>query len=162
MSGIGGIASTLLGPIGTQHGWQDVVHGLTPGAGQPYAHVVPGQYRERLMAVKFTFATSAVVANRVAALQLSDASGNELVYQVCSGAIVAASVLTVTLAVGLTTSPGISAGNSVGGICDLIVEPGWTWSIVASAMDAGDQISAVTMIVQRFPTSDPDIATTTA
>lgn len=67
--------SFLLGAQGAQQGWQEPVYLANPAAGSGLAYTVPGDHWERLLAVTFQLATSAVAGQRQPLLDICDGNG---------------------------------------------------------------------------------------
>lgn len=145
-------ASLLLGALGAQQGWQDVIYGAQPAPGANYTYQVAGDTWVRPVAVSATLTTSAVVANRFLQWRVLDANGVVLFSQPASGTVLASSVLDTNLGGGLTTTPTAVNGLTAGGLADLLVPSGWQLQWRVSGADAADQLSLITLVVQRFPT----------
>ena len=141
----------MTSPPGYAVGWQQPVYLPNPPAGQGWSYTVDGRYYERLLTARWIFTTDAVVANRSVRLSLTDVNGVIVAEVPATGVVAASQVLAVELAVGLSgaavTVPGVSAGPLPG----LLVPPGWAWSARGIALDPGDTLTSVTLLVQRFP-----------
>jgi hypothetical protein len=141
----------MVDPPGFAIGWQVPVTVPNPAAGAAWFRKTDGNYFERLIAVAFTLTTSAVVANRVTALQLLDNNGRVLLVVPCGGAQVASTGLVVSLVRDAPAFAGAIAGNSIGFLPDILTAPDYRWQVVTSGIDAGDQFSAITLLVEQFP-----------
>lgn len=139
-------------------GWQQPIYVASPPAGQEWSHQVDGRFYERLLAVRYTLTTSAVVANRVPQLVLKDANGVVLFAVPAAGAVVASSAITVNLAYRLGTLSAGIAGNTYGTLPDLLLPPGYSWSVVTAGLDVGDTETGVTLLVQQFPNDAASIS----
>jgi|SRR5690348_3592699 len=150
-------ARLLSSPPAFGVGWQERIIVPNPGAGANWVHTVDGRYYERLLSCRYTFTTSATVANRFPGIELRDTDGN-FVTVMPGGQNVAANVsLSAYLTLGGPAYAQGTAGNTVGFIPDLLVPPGWTWGSVVGAMDPGDAFTSILLIVQRFPNDAAEI-----
>jgi len=140
-------------------GWQVPVYLPDPAAGAGWSYKVDGRYYERVIAVTFTFNADGVVANRLMVLQLLDQDGRVIIEAQCGNPVAAGSFLTVNL---VSDGPGYDtggAGHSYGYVPGFLVPPGWSWSLFTESFDAGDQITDVVLLVQRFPSDTVEIST---
>ena len=133
-------------------GWQEPLYLPNPPAGGGWSHTVDGRWLERLVTARWIFTTDAVVANRSVRLSLSDVNGTIIMEVPATGVVTAGTVLAVELAVGLSAAGVAVPGVSAGPLPDLLVPPGWTWMARGITLDPGDTFTAVTLLVQRFPT----------
>lgn len=132
-------------------GWQDRVVVPAPAAGANWKYTVDGRYYERVLAVHFTFNTSAVVANRFPVVALTDNNGF-IVTSVPGGSGIAASNGVITdLVVGGPAYNLGNTGNAFGFLPDLLVPPGWIWQSQTFGIDVGDAYTGISLLVQRFP-----------
>jgi len=144
-------ARLMMGALDHQVGWQEPVYIPNPAAGQNWKFKVDGRYFTRVLSVTFVLQTSAVVANRFPQLQLLDSNGVLITAIGAGGTVVATSNLQNYLTVG---NPFISAGasgGSFGYMPDLLIPPDWSWQSQVFGIDAGDQLSGIVLLVQRFP-----------
>jgi hypothetical protein len=152
MTGIADRVSILLGPIGQFTGWQQSLLLSDPAAGIGWTHTVPGQVHERIVAVSCKLVTSGVAGNR----------GPHLVFTWVNGKTVADTGYTSEIPTGVTAQLtwhpfagevlNPNQGSAAGSMPDLLLPSGCTVSLVIDGEDAGDQVSDVTLIVQRFST----------
>lgn len=132
-------------------GWQQPIYLPNPAAGAQWTRKTDGRYFERLIAVTFTLTADAVVANRVPSLVLADSNGKVITTVPAGGTVVASTVLTTFLSRNAPAFAAAAVGNAYGYLPDLMTPPDWSWSSVVAGMDAADQISGVTLLVQQFP-----------
>src|SRR5882724_249907 len=144
-------ARLMVGAPGVAVCWKKRVYPPNPAAGAQWAHKADGRFLTRLLAVTFTLVTSAVVANRFPAVNLTDSNGKLVTSAPAGGTVVASSTLNVFLTTGAPAYAFGAAGGTFGFLPDILVPPDYSWSSVVSGMDAGDQLSAVVLLVQRFP-----------
>lgn len=141
----------MVGAPGFAVGWQEPVYPANPGAGLQWAHKGDGRYYTRLLAATFTLVTSAVVANRFPAVTLTDSNGKVVTSVPAGGTVVASSTLNVFLATGAPAYAFGASGGTFGFLPDILIPPDWVWSSAVAGIDPGDQLSAVVLLVQRFP-----------
>ena len=146
-----GTARLILGAPAYAVGWQEPVYLADPAVGQNFVHTVDGRFFTRVVAVQFTLVTSAVVANRFPALILSDTNGKTITSVPAGGTVAASSSLFVFLNVNGPAYAFGNSGGTFGSMPDLLVPPGWVWQSSIAGMDAGDQISSIVLLLQRYP-----------
>ncbi|MHB1433999.1 MAG: hypothetical protein ACYCVZ_18030, partial [Streptosporangiaceae bacterium] len=117
----------------------------SPAAGANYTYTMP--VAGKLQAITWTFTTDAVVATRYQDLVIADSGGNTLWQQSASGSIAASQVSYVALGAGFGTLKQQGAGLSQTGLPDLDLAEGDTITISVQNIDAGDQISAIVLLV---------------
>ena len=132
-------------------GWQERIILPAPAAGQQWSYKVDGRYVERLVAVNFALTTSAVVANRFPVVLLRDNNGVVIAEVPAGNAVAAASTVAAYLVNGSPNTAQGAAGNTYGFLPEILIPGDWTWGSGVGAMDPGDQLSAVTLLVHRFP-----------
>ena len=132
-------------------GWQERITLPAPAAGQQWSYKVYGRYVERLVAVTFALTTSAVVVNRFPVVVLRDNNGTVITEVPAGNAVAATSTLTAYLVNGSPGSAQGAVGNTYGFLPELLVPGDWSWGSGVGAMDPGDQLSGVTLLVHRFP-----------
>lgn len=153
MTNTGDRLSQMVGPLGLVQGWPDTQYPQSPAAGADFTLAVPGEKWQRFTAINCRLSTSAVVANRTMQFRILDADGVLLWSQVVSGAIVASSVFQIYLAPNMGTPALGIAGVNVASMPDLILPSGYQVQFHVLAMDAGDQIDHVQLVLQDFATS---------
>lgn len=146
-----GTARLLLAAPSYAVGWQERIYVPPPAAGAQWTYKSDGRYWERLVAVRWNFAASAVVATRFTTLQLKDVNGVILTEVPAGSGVVASTAVQPSLT---TNAPGFATGAQFqvpGYLPDLLIPGDWTWGTVTSAMDVGDQFSSIVVVVHRFP-----------
>lgn len=73
---MGGYEIGLLEPFARGEGFQNLVVGVAPGAGNNYRYTLDSNYHNRLLAIRFTLTASAVAANRVATVDYLRSDGD--------------------------------------------------------------------------------------
>ena len=144
-------ARLMVSPPGYAVGWQEPVYMPAPAAGQNWLHPVDGRYYERLVSARFTLTTSAVVATRACQVRLMDGNGNIVLTIPVSGGVTAGGSVSVNAVAGAPAVTTGTQGDIATFIPDLLIPPDWSWGSHVVAMDAGDQVSGIVLLVQRFP-----------
>lgn len=128
-----------------------------PAAGADATYTVTGPCQ--IAAVTATLTTSATVANRFLHLQVLDLSSTVVVDMPGSGAVVASSSLTAYWEQGLSnTSAGIS-GTAASAAPLLTLQTGWTIKIHVNAIQAADQLSAITLVFNTAGSAGQQLVT---
>jgi len=122
-----------------------------PAAGAVWTHKVDGRYYERLLAVTYTFTTSAVVANRNIVLNMLDSNGVIITQVPGSFALPASTVASDFFQVNSPSYDFAPGANTYRYLPDFLVPPGWSWNSSVSSIDVGDAFTGVVLLVQRFP-----------
>lgn len=157
--GVSDTARLLADAPGFAVGWQEIVYLQAPAAGAQWSYTVPGGFWARLVSVRQVLVTSAVVANRVARLQLRDANAVTITAVAASGAVPAATTVATHNVLGAADVGNGVAPRSYGYLPSVLIPAGWSWGSQVAAMDAGDAFTTVTLVIQRFP---DDAASVTA
>lgn len=150
-------ANLLYDPPSYAVGWQEPVYLPNPAAGSSWSRQGDGRYFERLLAVTFTLTTSAVVANRFVTVALTDTNGKLITEVPGSGAVVASSTVTICLATGGPQYASGVSGSSFGFLPDILTPPGWTWLASITGIDAGDTVTGIVLLKQKYPNDTASI-----
>lgn len=146
-----GTARLMAGALGYQVGWQQPVYVPNPAAGAQWSFTVDGRYYTRVLAVRFTFTTDAVVGNRSPQLVLTDTNGFVITKVPAGSGIAASSSVSANLSL-IAPQPALGGGGDLFGyLPDLLLPPGWTWGTSVGTIDPGDQFSGIVLLVQQFP-----------
>jgi hypothetical protein len=146
-----GTARLLLGAPSYEIGWQEPVYLPDPPPGDTFSYVADGRFFERVLAVTFTFSTSAVVADRFVELFLKDTNGANITSVPCGGTVTAGSNLFPFLTYDGLSYAGGSQGGTFGKLPDLLIPPGWSWNCTIFGIDAADTVTDIVILTQRFP-----------
>lgn len=128
-----------------------IVPVTNPAAGANFTFISAGLGPLRVMALAFTLTTSAVVANRTVSIEADDAT--DTVYRLPAGSVQAASLVgRYGAAEGLSAVPTVGLAWSIswpsGGI---VLDQGWRLRSVVDNIDAGDQLSAIRLWIEEYP-----------
>lgn len=132
-------------------GWQTPVYVPDPAAGSSWSYRVDGRYVERLVAATCTLTTDAVAGGRYPKLVLSDNEGRPLVVSPVYNGMGVSSQVVVSAWVGAGALAQITANGAFTALPDVLVPGDWTWALQVDGLDAGDTVTGVTLLVQRFP-----------
>lgn len=135
-----------------------------PAVGADWRHTGPGQGVQRVVALRALLTASAAVANRLVSLVLSDGTDD-------FAASPLTTAVTAGLAVPVSTFPGAQAGGALTTVLTAaaptdgwMLLPGWSIRAATTALDVGDQWSAIRLWVVEYPTGPsmrrtPDVPT---
>lgn len=121
-----------------------------PLVGADFTFTLPAGGTYELLAVYWTFVTSAVVANRGPTVSLQDADSNFLARFGNGAAIVASSTARVSFTAGLGAP--IGGGSYAAGlpVPPYVLQAGDKIASQTSSIDVGDQISAIIVTVRDW------------
>lgn len=141
----------MTGPLQEHRRWNFRPRLAQPVAGADWSFKNDRQGLMRIRNITFQLATSAAVANRVVRVEATD--GNEVYFRTVASAAQAASLtglfggfpgcsgLTALAPVNLLTWP----------VDGVNLWPGWTLQSVTTALDVGDQFSAIVFAYEELP-----------
>lgn len=144
-------AHLILGGPSMAVGWQEPVYLPNPAAGATWKHVVDGRFYERVISVRWGFTASAVVANRYPMLTWRDSNGTIVLRSPAMQQIVAGNNLNMNSSVFGYSDFAQNQAEQFSGLPDLLIPPDWSVAGDVVGIDAGDQISGIVVVVQRFP-----------
>lgn len=120
-----------------------------PGAGSPFVYTNNTGQAQTLVSATYLLTTSATVATRFAQLILKDAASNIVTaLQVGTGTAASSSVEPMWQD-GVTTIANAAAGFAQGATIGFPIQPGWTITLTAGSLQAGDQISAIVLVFSQ-------------
>lgn len=111
------------------------------GANAVYTITQPCQ----LSSVAFTAATSATVSNRQGVVLIKDGSGNLIAGALASSAQTATQTVAYAFGQGFGGGQAIQGGQETSGLPAINLQTGWTITIGLNNIQAGDQISNITL-----------------
>ncbi len=123
-----------------------------PAAGaNPATQTVPAGKVWRLRSIFGLLTTSAAVANRIPAVKITDGTNTIAILEGGSGAVTAASSSAgYTWGMGLAAAGGFTGGrNCSNALPDLRLLPGYTVQITTLSIDAADQWTGVSMVIEE-------------
>lgn len=134
--------------------YRELIRPLPPAAGTDFVYRIPGEVYSSIEIVKFTLTTSAAVANRVPGITYQDGDGNDFAQIYSSNTVVASSTITTTLSDSLCSDNYTASGASKGCIPHVLLPPGFKIRLDVVGIQAGDQISNVSIFVCRYPSGE--------
>lgn len=141
----------MLGAPSYAVGWQTPVYLPNPAAGAEWSYTVDGRYYERLISARWRLTTSAAAGDRAPVFRLADADGNVVTSVAAAGLVAPSTVIDINLFPGLSALSTFTATTTWGFMPDMMIPPGWSWSVVTGSLDAADQESGIVLVVQRYP-----------
>lgn len=150
--GAASVTEGLLGPFAYGRGFLEVETPANPAAGANFSKTVDGRYVSRLVAVTFTLVTDANVANRVVSVDIQDGNGKLLNSRGPAVQILAGTTQQFSADVNRGGDDWISGGNVFFGLNSYYLEPGRLVAITVASKQVGDQLSAIVLSWERFPT----------
>lgn len=127
------------------------VQGVNPAPGAEFSFAVTGPCT--IQSVVCTLTTAAVVASRFLHLQILDAAANVVADFPGSGAVVTSSSITAYWEQGLSTTSGATTGTAASAAPSMVIQAGWTIKIHVNAIQAGDQLSNIFLILAPLSSS---------
>lgn len=124
-----------------------------PSAGANAAVTVPGQFGYRVLAALATLTTDANVANRLVSIDVINANASTRLRNPLP-ATIAASQTNVKLVWSCAWANGISVTNGplIAPVNELLVPASWSIQFTVDNKQAGDQLSALSLVVLKVPT----------
>jgi hypothetical protein len=150
------IPSRLVEPFGFGEGFQQRIRPASPGAGAALTQAlsVGGNYPMRLLSARAQLVTSATVANRSISVRFLDSDGNTVedngpgVFQTASDTVVYQGQIRRSMSEW--SSSGTDRTTVYFPLNDVVLSPGDSVSVRVGNMQAGDQLSAIVLVVERF------------
>lgn len=142
--------ATLSQPFGVGESFQQIVRPDAPGAGATFSLAMDPRYVSRLLACTFTFATSAVAANRYVTVQYVGGDGQPFVVNGAALLVLANTTQRFSGAVGRGESEWSSGTDVFFPLLGVYLRGGDQLAIAVAAIDAGDQLSSIRLVFDRF------------
>jgi len=146
----------LLEPFGYGRGFHDRILGVQPAAGANFARSLESQYATRVLAVNCQLVTGAAVANRWVELRFTDSDGGVWDRAGAGVFVLASSTVQLVWQIGRGSADFASGGADTTPIYaplnDVFLAGSDQVRIVVGNIQAADQLSAIRLTVERFPT----------
>lgn len=130
----------------------EIVKPATPGAGLGFTYTVGGKYWERIVSVDFKLVADANAANRIVTLAYQDQDAREFNRTASPFVQVATITTQYAFAIGMMQFGAASAASIGGPLPSLFLRPGHKLVASIAAVQATDQVSLITLYIERFPT----------
>jgi hypothetical protein len=143
--------------VGDPFGWgllySDVIAVATPAAGANAPFTVPGECWLRVVAARLSLTTDANAANRLVSLDFVDGRGSTRVRNAASVVVTASTTAQTfewsrnrTIAEWNTNTPVFAP------VLNMFLPSGWVVQFTVDSKQATDQISGLSLVVEKFPT----------
>jgi len=130
--------------------YQERLTQVNPAVGNEWRHICPGSFVEEVLTIRYKFATSAVVANRVPMLVIIDQNGSE-VWRTPPSSNQAAGQTSLYAYSSATGASQPFLSNSVAlAMTRIFLFPQWQIGTTTAALDVGDQYSEIALVVNRW------------
>ena len=131
----------------------DYVDVAQPAAGANASYLVPGQYGVRVLAARATLSTDANAANRLVSLDYITANSVTRVRN-CAGVVWTANTTSQAFVWNQAWAVSEWAANTpvLMPVLGLLLPPTWSVQFTVDNKQAGDQLSALTIVVEKVPT----------
>jgi len=149
--------------VGGREGFADLIAGAQPAAGIDYGYVVPGEAVVRPLAVFARLTTSAVPGDRAGMLEFRSSDGQVYAVAGTDVTVGGASSAGFNYLAGLGESMRPLGDVAMAPMPRLVLWPTFQLAVRIVNGDAGDQLSGVRLMVERWTTeSTPAAPATTA
>lgn len=146
----------LLQSFGYGRASQVPVVGVKPAAGANYSYAIDGRWTQRVLAMRAHFVAGSNAANRALTVQYLDGDGNIFDENGAGVFVVASTTVDVQWQIDRGEGEWSSSGSDFTTIwaplSDVFLRPGWSIKLVVKNVDAADQLSAITLLVEQFET----------
>ena len=140
--------------FGYGRGYDEIVKGITPAAGAQFSYKIQGQYSTRLLSIIFTIVTDANVANRAVTVDFADPEDSVWASNGYGAVITASTTQKHSGQIDRTVGEWASGTTIFFPISDLFIDPGNKIRINVANIQATDALSAIVMVLERFPTGN--------
>jgi hypothetical protein len=149
------VSSFALGqPHGFGRSFQRTRRGLNPAAGSSYVVSLDSNYRHVLVHAVFTLTTAATVANRYTTVQYTYGDGVPAWVNAAAVVQTASSAQRYVGSKDRGTSEWNAGTDVLFPIAPMYLDGGGTFSINVASMAGADQLSAIYLTFDLYPTSD--------
>lgn len=149
-------AEPLLDESGSGGGYLDTVAFDAVGAGVDMTRQVPGQAIERPRSLVVRLVTDATVGNRFVEVRYEDGNGGVFGLEGAALAIAASQDLLLAFNASRGSSERVAGSSLLSRLPDGFLSPGHLLRVHVVGVQAGDQLSAGRLLVERYST-DPAI-----
>jgi len=147
-----GLSQLLDAPNLPRYGLAEYAKGVSPAAGANFTEAVPGHYAIRLVTVFFRLVTDANVARRTAMVEYLDPEGNRCLVAGAPVTQAATSTNDYAFQAFVGQSDWAVASTVLVTLPPLLLLPTFSWKITVDTIQAGDQLSRIRYVRERFST----------
>jgi len=141
----------LTQPVGVGLGVQEPFAPQNPAAGANLAFVCDGRGLRRLQSLVLTLATSAVVASRYLKVEFQGGDGKAYAVAAVAATLSAGSTQRYVFALGEGSQSWNTGTDAFAPLPPVLLSPGDSLVTVVDNIDAGDQLSVIRGVMERFP-----------
>lgn len=134
----------------TRHSFCETIFGTSPSAGAAFTLAMAGEYFTRPLSVCFQIVSDANAANRAVRVTYETAGGNVYARTMASPVQVASKTVLYQFFTDAGTVQGVADTFSQAGLPPIVMAPTDVLAIRVGSIQAGDQISAVALVLERF------------
>lgn len=140
-------------PYRYDEGWVDYIDVTQPAAGANASYSIPGEYGVRVLAARATLTTDANAANRLLSLDFITPNSVTRVRN-CAGVVWTANTSSQTFVWNQAWHVSEWATNTpvLMPVLGILLPPTWLVSFTVDNKQAGDQLSALSLVVEKVPT----------
>jgi len=142
---------SLTQPIGIGLGVQEPFSMQTPAAGAGFTFTCDGRGQRRLSSLVFTLAASAVVASRYPALEFRGGDGNAYAVAAVAATLTAGNTQRYVFATNYAAQAWNTGTDAFAPLPAVFLSPGDTLVLTIASVDAGDQVTLVRGVMERYP-----------
>lgn len=148
------IVHGLLDSFDYGRGFVEPIYPDDPPAGQSFGYQFPGQYDSRLQFVTVQLKTDGTAGNRLLTIDYLDGNGVALTRDGIAVLIPSGSTQLYLGQSGRGESSAVAGAPIWFPLCGRFGKPGQSISITVTGIQAGDQLSGIVLVFERFP-NDP-------
>lgn len=126
----------------------------SPVAGAGFTHPVPGSVVQLVRSVSFVLVNFAAAANRLPRLEYLNGNGDVFAAVAAPFVTTTGKTARFTFAVGIQQFGANDAAQIGAPIPAYMLQDGLAVRVVVGAMNAGDQLSAISLFVDQWPVRD--------
>ena len=132
--------------------FSETLSGVSPAAGAGYSLTVSGAYAERFMSCRFTLTTGSATANRIVTVDYVNPGTGIFATSGPTTIQIKSLINQYNGSVGFGTSDWNTGTAAFFDLKNIILLPGFQLQINVAAIDAGDQLSGISFLRERFQT----------
>lgn len=138
-----------------RYGLPEYVKGQSPAAGAAFTESVGGAYHQRLVSLFVRLVTDATVANRSVFVEYLDGEGNRFAVNGAPVDQAASSTNDWWFSAFQTDAAWPIDSTIIVPLSPILLPPTFSWKVSAVNLQAGDALSRVRFVRERFYTADP-------